>query len=188
MPCGTYRLNGHEIDLQGFSHHPSFAGMGAMTNPVGTGYRNERKPFLSSFLLTLLPLFLPGCVCACVRASVRVCACVCVCVRVCVCVCMCMCVFVRACVCVRVGACMCMHGRFLQFVLLNVGFLYCLHSSSFHFSLVPHPASRLVPGPDHESPGCELLAYVTQSIRRRTLRDAHHCRCACVCVRENECV
>lgn len=26
-------LNGREIELQGFSHHPSFAGMGAMTNP-----------------------------------------------------------------------------------------------------------------------------------------------------------
>lgn len=26
-------LNGHQIELQGFSHHPSFAGMGAMTNP-----------------------------------------------------------------------------------------------------------------------------------------------------------
>ncbi len=27
------KLNGNEIELQGFSHHPSFAGMGAMTNP-----------------------------------------------------------------------------------------------------------------------------------------------------------
>eukprot|EP01052_Picozoa_sp_SAG31_P023883 SAG31_NODE_1996_length_6700_cov_4.398424_4_plen_700_part_00 len=27
------RLNGHEIELQGFSHHPSFAGMGSMTSP-----------------------------------------------------------------------------------------------------------------------------------------------------------
>jgi beta-galactosidase/beta-glucuronidase len=27
------KLNGHKIELQGFSHHPSFAGMGAMTNP-----------------------------------------------------------------------------------------------------------------------------------------------------------
>jgi beta-galactosidase len=27
------KLNGHQIELQGFSHHPSFAGMGAMTNP-----------------------------------------------------------------------------------------------------------------------------------------------------------
>ena len=27
------RLNGHTIELQGFSHHPSFAGMGAMTSP-----------------------------------------------------------------------------------------------------------------------------------------------------------
>ena len=27
------QLNGHTIELQGFSHHPSFAGMGAMTSP-----------------------------------------------------------------------------------------------------------------------------------------------------------
>ena len=27
------KLNGNTIELQGFSHHPSFAGMGAMTNP-----------------------------------------------------------------------------------------------------------------------------------------------------------
>ena len=27
------KLNGQEIELQGFSHHPSFAGMGAMTSP-----------------------------------------------------------------------------------------------------------------------------------------------------------
>jgi beta-galactosidase/beta-glucuronidase len=27
------RLNGRQIELQGFSHHPSFAGMGAMTSP-----------------------------------------------------------------------------------------------------------------------------------------------------------
>ena len=27
------KINGQPIELQGFSHHPSFAGMGAMTNP-----------------------------------------------------------------------------------------------------------------------------------------------------------
>ena len=27
------QLNGHEIELQGFSHHPAMAGMGAMTSP-----------------------------------------------------------------------------------------------------------------------------------------------------------
>ena len=27
------KINGHALELQGFSHHPSFAGMGAMTNP-----------------------------------------------------------------------------------------------------------------------------------------------------------
>ena len=27
------KINGLPLELQGFSHHPSFAGMGAMTNP-----------------------------------------------------------------------------------------------------------------------------------------------------------
>lgn len=54
------KLNGLPLELQGFSHHPSFAGMGAMTNPrlglflaqttkaLGVNCKLQQRPQLTS--------------------------------------------------------------------------------------------------------------------------------------------
>ena len=56
-------------------------------------------------MLTVLFLYLCGCVC------VWMCVCVDVCVWICVCACMCVCVRVRVCACVRVCASICLCVR-----------------------------------------------------------------------------